>query len=234
MQYKRDTGEEMNSKKTTFTIVYDNELFQEDLLTGWGFSCFIETPSGNILFDTGWDGNVLIHNMNRLGIKPGSIQNLMLSHSHWDHIGGLTHILSLNPKLKVYAPTSFSRRLKSEIDERVDLVEVIKSIEINTNLKSTGELGEDIIEQSLLVNTNKGLIVVTGCSHPGLEVILKTAKLHGDIFGVIGGFHGFNKYDILSNLELIISCHCTEFKDKILNLYPKTSMKGGTGRRILI
>ena len=69
------------------TIVYDNNA-QEGLKCGWGFSCLIETGTNNILFDTGWDGHLLLENMEKLGIDPQIIDTLVLSHQHWDHIGG--------------------------------------------------------------------------------------------------------------------------------------------------
>ena len=85
------------------TIVYDNKIAKDikGLKAGWGFSCFIRTKERNILFDTGWDGDVLISNMKLLGINPRDIDLILLSHSHWDHCGGLTRVLNLNENLEV-------------------------------------------------------------------------------------------------------------------------------------
>ena len=60
----------------------------------------------------------------KLGIDPASISKLILSHQHWDHIGGLPEILHANPGLTVYVPASFSENLKREIKKRADLVEI--------------------------------------------------------------------------------------------------------------
>lgn len=92
------------------TIIYDNKIAKDikRLKAGWGFSCFIQTKEKNILFDTGWDGDILISNMELLGINPKDIDLVVISHSHWDHCGGLARLLNLNQNLKIYIPHSFS------------------------------------------------------------------------------------------------------------------------------
>ena len=72
-------------------------------------------------------------------------------------------------------------------------------------------------------------MVITGCSHPGLENILEVALKLGNLYAVLGGFHGFNKFDALDGISLIIPCHCTEYKEKIAELYPNAWSKGGVG-----
>ena len=73
------------------TIVYDNCLSKPGLRTGWGFSSLIETDCAPpLLFDTGADGTTLLHNMRKLGIDPGRIGIIVISHAHGDHTGGLS------------------------------------------------------------------------------------------------------------------------------------------------
>lgn len=216
------------------TIVYDNEAIREDLKPGWGFSCHIETNEANILFDTGWDGSVLLSNMHMLGVNPKNIDKVVLSHPHWDHIGGLPHILTINPELTVYAPKSFSEKLKAEISRRVTLIEVSKSTGITGECASTGELGSSIIEQSLVIKIRKGSIIVTGCAHPTLKSVLSTAQCLGNVYGFIGGFHEFNDYDLLKNIQVIAPCHCTLHKHEIAELYPDAYIKCGVGKIIEI
>jgi 7,8-dihydropterin-6-yl-methyl-4-(beta-D-ribofuranosyl)aminobenzene 5'-phosphate synthase len=126
-----------------FTVIYDNSAIQG--FTGsWGFAALIETNNETLLFDTGWDGTLLLKHMTKLQINPVHIKKLILSHQHWDHIGGLPEILQANPEIKVYAPASFSENLKREIGVRASLIEVKEPVEISRGIRSTGELGDKI------------------------------------------------------------------------------------------
>ncbi len=75
------------------TVLFDNTPHNPELQTGWGYSCLIETEKQTILFDTGSDGVLLLENMKKLGISPGKIQHIVISHEYWDHIGGLPYLL---------------------------------------------------------------------------------------------------------------------------------------------
>ena len=72
------------------TVVYDNNPGLEGLSAQWGFGCVIQGPDKTVLFDTGGLGWVLLPNMSLLKLDPKSIDVVVLSHIHWDHIGGLT------------------------------------------------------------------------------------------------------------------------------------------------
>ena len=216
------------------TIVYDNEVFREGLKPGFGFSCFIEAAGRNILFDVGWDGEILLHNMEVLGLNPREVDVIVLSHEHWDHVGGLNHVLTKVGDAMVYVPASFSGNMKKEIRLRADLTEVKGPQELMGGIYSTGELCgtdtySDIQEQSLAVKSREGLVVVAGCSHPGLEVILKKASGFGRLYGVVGGFHGFGRYEALRDLGLIVPTHCTVHKKEIRDRYKDKVEQGGVG-----
>jgi len=183
------------------TIVYDNEA-NVGLKSGWGFSCLIEAKE-RILFDTGNNGENLIYNLRQLNIQPESIVAVVISHNHWDHTGGLKEFLRINSNAKVFHPKFFS-----------------KPTEISPGVHSTGALGRLIKEQSLVINTQKGNIIVTGCAHPGLENIIDKAKQLGEIYAVLGGFHGFSRIEKLQGIELIAPCHCTQYKQEIKEKYP--------------
>jgi len=156
------------------TVLYDNEACPG--FTGsWGFSALLETDNEILLFDTGWDGTLLLKHIEKIGIDPASISKLVLSHQHWDHIGGLPEILHANPGLTVYVPSSFSENLKREIKKRANLVEIKEAVEISNGIWSTGELGDKVKEQSLVLGTENGSYVLTGCAHPGIDAILDAA-----------------------------------------------------------
>ena len=65
-----------------------------------------------ILFDTGRFDSLFMTNINKLGINPESIETVILSHEHPDHVGGLFKFLDINPKVHVYLPESFSNGYK--------------------------------------------------------------------------------------------------------------------------
>jgi 7,8-dihydropterin-6-yl-methyl-4-(beta-D-ribofuranosyl)aminobenzene 5'-phosphate synthase len=213
-------------------ILYDN-IAPENFQSGYGFSCLIDEK--RTLFDTGGDVATLLHNMGRLKVNPDDISRVVLSHEHGDHTGG-TQILDHCGDVEVYVPRSFSSRLKRRLASysHVDLKQVGGPQQICDGVFTTGELGGIIKEQSLTVKTGKGWILITGCAHPGLGNILQEASKFGEIYGVVGGFHGFNKLEGLKRLRLIVPCHCTAHKREILNLYPKSSVKCAAGCTIEI
>jgi len=213
------------------TILYDSEA-EQGLMKGWGFSCLLELESENVLFDTGWDGRMLLFNMKTLGKNPGQIKKIVISHSHWDHMGGLPYLLRKG--VEVYVPQSFSKHLKEEIASRSDLREVNGAREICEEVWTTGELGERIREQSLIAKTGNGLVVVVGCSHPGVRKIFSAASKFGEIWGVVGGMHGFKDYEVLKDLGLIVPSHCMVSKRKIAELFPEAYVEGKAGLEIVI
>ncbi|AKB30399.1 7,8 dihydropteroate synthase (methanopterin) [Methanosarcina siciliae T4/M] len=201
------------------TVLYDNEACPG--FTGsWGFSALLETDRETLLFDTGWDGTLLLKHMEKIGIDPACISKLVLSHQHWDHIGGLPELLCANSRLTVYVPSSFSENLKKEIRKRADLVEIKETTEISEGIWSTGELGDKIKEQSLVLSTESGSYVLTGCAHPGIEAILDAALYCGKIKGILGGLHDSENFERLKEMELIAAGHCTVHKEKIRNAFP--------------
>jgi 7,8-dihydropterin-6-yl-methyl-4-(beta-D-ribofuranosyl)aminobenzene 5'-phosphate synthase len=182
-----------------------------------------------VLFDTGADLNTLRYNIQRLKTDLQEIEEIVLSHAHGDHTGGIEIVEQLDD-VRVFVPRSFFAPLKKKLSRfrNVEMVEVSDSIDVAEGITSTGEIGR-MGEQSLMVQTSKGLVIVTGCSHPGLDTIMNFAKDFGTIYGVAGGFHGFDKLEILRDLGLIVPCHCTRLKKRILADFPTTSFPCAAG-----
>lgn len=202
------------------TVVYDNEA-RTGLRSGWGFSCLVEVPGHRILFDTGWDGHLLLDNMRKLSISPADIDTLVLSHQHWDHIGGLPALLNSSPDLHIYVPSGFSSNLKKEISSRCAILHEVKDPRnICESVYTTGELGTDIKEQSLVLDSAKGLYVIAGCAHPGISSILSATSRFGTVAGIIGGLHDTQEHCLLKGLQLIGAGHCTVHKNKFREMYP--------------
>jgi len=181
------------AENIVITVLYNNVPYNENLTTAWGMSCFIQGTEKNILFDVGGDGKILLNNMKKLKITPDEIDVVFLSHIHQDHVGGLWDILKQNNEVTVYVPKSFPHKFKEDIERLgAHCISVDKSIKIYEHIYSTGELGGIWLkEQSLIIDTKKGLIVVTGCAHPGIVNIVKKARelTNKDVYLVMGGFH---------------------------------------------
>lgn len=231
------------------TIVYDNNTLDEELEPDWGFSCFIRGLEKSILFDTGGKGKILIKNMEKLGIHPGAIDLVILSHAHGDHTGGLDELLRENPKIEVWFPEFFSPRFKKSATKRgASLVEVDKFRKICEGAYTTGVIQGWIKEQSLILDTFKGLIVMTGCAHPRIIKIISTAKelLEKSLYLVLGGFHlaGFAENEIKKIIDEFRSqgvkkvgpCHCTgeEARQLFAEEYKDDFIDIGAGKEIEI
>jgi len=196
---------------------------KQGLKSGWGFSALIETEHASpILFDTGDDGSALLYNLRELGIDARRIGTIVISHAHGDHTGGLQSILEVNDDAEIYVPSSSWRQLPGR-----KVTAVTGPVQICAGVSSTGELKG--IEQSLVLRTDKGIVVLTGCSHPGVGEIFRVASGFGKISGIIGGLHGFHDFDRLRGLSLICPCHCTQYKSEILGLFPQQCVRCGAG-----
>ncbi len=205
------------------TIIYDNDSGKRGLKADWGFSSLIEVENAPpLLFDTGADGPTLLYNMKRLGIDPGRIGVIVISHSHGDHTGGLSDILRINNDAEIYVPASTGARIP---ERRV--IPVSQPVQISEAVFSIGELKG--IEQSLAVRTSRGILVVVGCSHPGVGAILDAASYYGRIYGIIGGLHGFHEFNRLNGLSLICPCHCTQYKAELKSRFPANHVECGAG-----
>ena len=231
----------------SITIIYDNNTYKKGLNTAWGFSCIITGAEKNILFDTGGDGSILLANMKELDINPEEIDLVVLSHIHNDHVGGLTDLLEINPGVTIYLPSSFPEGFKRDISKYgAKTIDVREPVEILKGVYSTGELGTHIIEQTLIIHTERGMILITDCAHPGIVTIAGKAKdlFKKDILLAIGGFHlarerGSEISNIVNDLKklgvhYIGPCHCSG--DLARNLFRKEFGKNyvevGVGRVI--
>lgn len=210
------------------TIVYDDRKKQgTDLIADHGFSCYLETDTEVLLFDTGTDAKILLHNMKILKKDPQKISKIVISHEHYDHNGGLTDLLKILDVATVY------RIGTNHSTNTIQHIQIKDPIQISKNIWSTGRLkGTPLDEQSLILKTSKGISVLTGCSHSGVENILRVARSYGPIVGLIGGFHGFSSLSALQNINAIYPSHCTTHKTQIREEYPKTSFDCYVGMSI--
>lgn len=210
------------------TIVYDNELIRKDigLQSDWGFACLVETENDTILFDTGANGEILLSNMKKLNIDPKKIKKVVISHEHGDHKGGLKSLISYVKNIDLYQ-IGLDNTNKNIVTINPNIPE-----KISEKVWTTGKIEGLVNEQSLILEGRDGWYVLTGCSHPGLEKILNIAKQVGNIIGIIGGLHGFNKFQLVENLDFICPCHCTAHKKDLKKAFPDKISKCGVGKII--
>jgi 7,8-dihydropterin-6-yl-methyl-4-(beta-D-ribofuranosyl)aminobenzene 5'-phosphate synthase len=237
------------AKEITITVPYNNVPLNEDLKTAWGISVFVEGLQKSILFDTGGDGSILLSNMEKLKIDPAEIELVVLSHIHGDHVGGLGALLEKNNKVPVYLPSSFPEYFKNKVKSKTGkLLTVKEPHEICDKVWSTGELGTSIREQSLVIDTPAGLIVITGCAHPGIVDIVNFVKNHfkKNIYLVLGGFHLISYSESKTNeiirelkmlkVKKIAPSHCTGEKaiELFREAWGKNFIELGCGAKIKI
>ncbi|HDP90255.1 MAG TPA: MBL fold metallo-hydrolase [Thioalkalivibrio sp.] len=228
-------------------VVYNNVPYREDLTTGWGFACLIEGLDDTVLFDTGSDGEILLSNMERVGVDAGDVDVVVLSHIHGDHTGGLDAFLARRGGVTVFVPASFPAAFGQRVVEHgARMVSVSGPRLLVERVHSTGEMGHATREQALIVETARGLVVMTGCAHPDVADMAERAKdyLDQDIHLLMGGFHLGGRSDaeiraIIARLkalgvEWVAPSHCTG--ERVMSLFREAwgehYIEGGLGARI--
>jgi 7,8-dihydropterin-6-yl-methyl-4-(beta-D-ribofuranosyl)aminobenzene 5'-phosphate synthase len=213
--------------KAQITVLYDAFGKTSAMQKDWGYAALVEYGGKRILFDTGGNSDVLAQNAKAKGIDLSMLDFVVMSHRHGDHMAGIAYLLSVNPKVKIYAPrdgfggiygsdapSAFYRKdtsLPPEqryfdgtppevvrlgaawpganfqiIDKNTEIAPGIHLISLVSDKPGTLELRE----LSLAIDTPDGLVIVVGCSHPGIDKIVEAAaKINPRISLIAGGFH---------------------------------------------
>ncbi len=233
----------------------------------WGFSALVEADGYRILFDTGLRPQTVLHNARELGLDLSDITDVVLSHNHADHIGGLLTLrrefAKKNPKalsrVHVGRGIFWSRGLGDDGKEENAAIALKAAYEATggvfiehdkpeelapgiwltgpiarvhpeknygTNgkvLAPTGSTEDTIPEDTALVlDTTRGLVVLTGCGHAGAINTLAYARRairDTPIDAAIGGLHLLTSNEEtltwtskqLRTLEVrhLLAAHCT-------------------------
>lgn len=231
------------------TTLVDNDVWKKGLTSSWGLSLYVETYTERerhiILMDTSGSFDALSKNVSKLDVDLSDIEAVFISHWHGDHCGSLSHVLPLlKQQTPVYVPSENSFGIR-EIRDAGGVPRVCSEpVEFMEGVMSTGGIGRWLSEHSLILNLrNKGLVVLTGCAHPGIVNIVKRAQQASGlsrVYAVIGGFHisgareGINVANFLRKVgvKLVSPCHCTSVhaKSAIANVMKESYVKNGSGK----
>lgn len=211
-----------DSDDNAIFVLYDNRAATADMTPAWGFSWLISFSDRAVLFDTGGDPGILCHNMKAMGVDIQHISTVILSHGHGDHVGGLSAVLGHSHPMTVYFPQSFPEGFEAAIRRNGAVAAAVDGFtEIHPGLYTTGELGIGIKEQSLILRTIDGLVIITGCAHPGIVEIVEAVnqRFEEQIYLLMGGFHlmglspaaltGIAEQLEALNVVRIAPCHCS-------------------------
>jgi 7,8-dihydropterin-6-yl-methyl-4-(beta-D-ribofuranosyl)aminobenzene 5'-phosphate synthase len=209
------------------TILYDSFGKSPTLTMDWGFAALVDYGGKRILFDTGNNAQIFEHNVKAAGVDLQKLDFVVMSHRHGDHMGGLAHLLKVNPTVKIYAPKERSgvygddqpsstwyrkdpslpteqRYYRGAAPEIIHMGEawpnanfqlIDKNIEIVPGMYLIALVSDtpgtlEVHELSLAIRTPDGLVLVVGCSHPGVEHILREASaIDPHINLLLGGLH---------------------------------------------
>jgi len=229
-------------------VLTDNHA-QRDFRAEWGLSFYIESTK-NILFDFG-DSDLFLKNAEKLGLDILSADHFVLSHGHWDHGNGLRYMpfrkLICHPGCFInryrgenYLGLPFK---KEEAEKKFDLCLSDKPLSIDENITFLGEIprtvefesrgsgqtledgsNDPVMDDSgIVIKTEKGIVVITGCAHAGIcNTVEYAKKVTGDdnVYAVLGGFHLKGGDEVtdktiayLKNMNIDFMCtgHCTAF-----------------------
>jgi len=187
----RLSRERHGNEAVRISVLYDNIQYDRRCATAWGYAALIERGEHIYLFDTGGDGPTLLGNMRQLGVDLARVEAVILSHAHGDHTGGLIDLLRTGIEPPVYLLPSFPAELKSAVARMTEVIEVAPGQAIGAGVYVTGEVHGTVPEQAAIVTSDSGLVVLTGCAHPGVVTLVDRAKtLVGEsVHLVMGGFH---------------------------------------------
>jgi 7,8-dihydropterin-6-yl-methyl-4-(beta-D-ribofuranosyl)aminobenzene 5'-phosphate synthase len=212
--------------KAQITILYDAFGKDSAMQKDWGYAALVESGGKRILFDTGNNPEVLAQSAKAKNIDLSSLDFVVMSHRHGDHMGGLAYLLKVNPTVKIYAPKegfgvygadlpgTFYRKDPTLPPEQryyggmppdvmrfgsawpgANIQLVDKTVEIAPNIHLISLVSDkpgtlELHELSLAINTPEGMVIVVGCSHPGIDKIVEEAStINPRMYLVAGGFH---------------------------------------------
>jgi len=233
----------------------ENEAGRDDLHAEHGLAIWIEIGEHTILFDTG-ASTAFLENAEHLGVDVSTADAIVISHGHYDHVGGLAAVAQIAPGAAIFTGrdatvpkyarrdtglseigldhqtiNAIAHRLRVAQDGQALVPDVTVLCDFpadfplptdNERLLVRGDAGmvQDPFtdEIALLIDTNSGPVLISGCSHRGIgNIVAKALKQTGRLAAVIGGFHLLKETDervveiagALKDVPQIYGAHCT-------------------------
>jgi 7,8-dihydropterin-6-yl-methyl-4-(beta-D-ribofuranosyl)aminobenzene 5'-phosphate synthase len=281
-------------QKLKITIL--STMLADEGIGEWGFAALVDTGDRRILVDTGARPQTVLQNAKELGIDLASVHEVVLTHNHGDHVGGL---MTLRQELMKTDKEALSRahvakgifysRPRKDGGEDNEMIAIKKTYEgtggvfiehdsaaeifpgawlsgpvprvfPERNWSETGQVRtpdgvvEDTIpeDQSLVLNTPQGLVLITGCGHAGVVNILTFARNeypNAPVLAIVGGLHLFAATDKQIDWTAgklkefgtanLLGAHCTgiesvyQLRDR-LGLTRKTAVVGAIGSQFVL
>jgi len=206
-------------------VLFDHDRLDERFHSGWGLAFLL---GENILFDTGEKFEYLEANARLLNVDLKKIEKVIISHDHWDHIGGLWGLLHLKKDIVVYASEAFSAEFKDKVKAAGARLELVNyHLDLGQGLHILGDnrviyKGKGMVEQMLFVTGEEKLAMICACCHPGVVNLLHKAGIFfkRKVDTVVGGLHLIDKESRFAEymidemrvfVERVFASHCTGY-----------------------
>ena len=178
-------------------VIYDNTSAREDVEAHWGFASVVTFQGRRVLFDSGTKPDLFLRNLKIMGVGVDSIEAAMISHQHPDHRNGVYKLFPLNRTMRVHFLDAFYEKAYREAAAvSMNPRRETGSYELIPGAYSTGMIPGDPPEQSLAIETSQGIVLMVGCSHPGIVQIVETVRRQREVDSIrllMGGLHMFRQ-----------------------------------------
>lgn len=286
------SGAQIHALKVTIL----STMLADEGIGEWGFAALVEADGKRILVDTGARPQTVLSNARELGVDLTTVKEVVLTHNHSDHVGGL---MTLRKELMKTNSSALSRahvakgifysRPSENGAEGNEMVAIQKEYEAlggtfiehdsaaeifpgawltgpvprefpERNWSVTGKvrtptgLVEDTIpeDQSLLLNTPEGLVLLSGCGHAGVINTITFARKafsKAPVFAILGGFHLFPASDAQldwtadklkeAGVSYVLGAHCTGIESvyrirQRLSLARRSAVVGAVGATFVL
>jgi 7,8-dihydropterin-6-yl-methyl-4-(beta-D-ribofuranosyl)aminobenzene 5'-phosphate synthase len=249
----------------TLKVTILSTMLADDGVGEWGFAALVEADGHRVLVDTGARPETVLQNARELHVDLTSVREVILTHNHDDHVGGLMtvrrEVMKTNPaalsRAHVARGIFYSRpgtngennpmiAIKKEYEatggvfvEHEQAAEIFPGAwltgpvpraypERNWSVKGMVQTPTGLVEdtlpedQSLVINTPQGLVLISGCGHAGIINTLTFAQTEfpkAPVLAVLGGFHLFPASDTQIDwtadklkgfgVSYLVGAHCT-------------------------